>query len=161
MDPTAPRRCARDKLWDHSKCSHDVSELVLTSTSYIPENTTAFISHYCLHRDPRCFAPFTDSFIPERWLSVEKQMELEPTIFKHQSKVTLNMNAFIPFSVGPSNCVGKNLAWMEMRMLVCLMMQKYEMRFEEGFRPEQWEHEMEDYFIMMKGRLPIVLTPRK
>ncbi|KAF8235772.1 cytochrome P450 [Tricholoma matsutake] len=128
---------------------------------YIPENTGVFVPFYCLQRDPRNFAPLPDSFVPERWLSVEKQLELEPAIFKDQSEVVLNMNAFIPFSIGPSNCVGKNLAWMEMRMLVCLMMQRYEMKFEEGYRPGQWDDDMQDYYVMMKGRLPIVLTPRK
>ena len=87
-------------------------------------------------------------------------MELEPQVFKDQIN-TLNLNAFIPFSTGPSNCVGKNLAWMEMRMLVCLMMQRFEMRFEEGYQPKEWEDNMLDYFINVKGRLPVVLTPRK
>jgi cytochrome P450 len=131
------------------------------SISYIPENTSVLMPFYTLHRDPRNFSPHPDEFIPERWLPIEKQIELEPTIFNDQTKVHLNHNAFIPFSVGPSNCVGKNLAWLEMRMLVCLVMQKLEMRFEEGYRPSQWDDDMQDYFVMMKGRLPVVLTARK
>ncbi|RDB26248.1 hypothetical protein Hypma_006424 [Hypsizygus marmoreus] len=128
---------------------------------FVPEGTSVFIPFYSLHRDPRNFAPLPNAFLPERWLSSEKQLDLEPALFKDQSSVILNMNAFIPFSLGPSNCVGKNLAWMEMRMLVCLMMQRFDMKFEDGYAPEKWEEDMLDYFVMMKGKLPVVLTPRK
>lgn len=129
--------------------------------SYIPENTTAFIPFYALHRDPRNFAPLPNTFLPERWLPADEQIKLEPAIFTDQSRVVHNSDAWIPFSTGPSACVGKTLAWMEMRMLVCLMMQKYEMQFEEGYRLSQWEDDMKDYHVMVRGRLPIVLTPRK
>ncbi|GLB40144.1 putative cytochrome p450 [Lyophyllum shimeji] len=128
---------------------------------YVPKGTSTFVHFYSLHRDPRYFSPLPDAFLPERWLPPDMQIKLEPGHFKDQANVVLNANAFIPFSFGPSNCVGKNLAWMEMRMLVCMMMQKYEMRFEEGYRPEWWEENTLDYFVMMKGRLPVVLTPRR
>jgi cytochrome P450 len=135
--------------------------MIQVSPSYIPEGTTTFIPTYCLQRDPCNFSPLPDNFLPERWLPAEKQLELELAIFKDQSKVVHNLDAFIPFSTGPSNCVGKNLAWMEMRMLVCLMLQRYDMQFEEGYCPKLWEDDIQDYFVMMKGRLPIVLAPRK
>jgi len=131
------------------------------SDSNVPEGTTIFIPSYGLHRDPSYFAPLTDTFVPERWLPLDKQLELEPGIFKDQSKVVQNLDAFIPFSTGPANCVGKNLAWMEMRMVVCLTMQKYDIRFEDGFQPKQWEDDMRDFFVTMKGELPVILTPRK
>ncbi|KAG6907279.1 hypothetical protein DXG01_009584 [Tephrocybe rancida] len=130
-------------------------------THYVPGGTSTFVPFYCLHRDARYFSPSPNAFIPERWLSPEQQTLLEPGIFKDPSANTLNPAAFIPFSFGPSNCVGKNLAWMEMRMLVCLLVQRYEMRFEEGYDATRWEEDMSDYFVMMKGRLPVVLTPRK
>lgn len=153
---------AVEELWDHSGCLGIPSAALPNFLiSYIPENTSASIPFYSLHRDPRNFSPFPDTFLPERWLPADKQIKLEPAIFKDQSKVVHNSDAWIPFSTGPRNCVGKNLAWMEMRMLVCLVMQKYEMRFEEGYVPKQWKDDMQDYFVMMKGRLPVVLTPRK
>ncbi|KAG6815053.1 hypothetical protein H0H93_011139, partial [Arthromyces matolae] len=89
----------------------------LVSLSYIPEGTSTFIPSFCLQRDARNFSPFPNSFLPERWLTPEQQAELEPGIFKDPSATVTNQLAFVPFSFGPSNCVGKNLAWMEMRML--------------------------------------------
>lgn len=88
-------------------------------------------------------------------------MEFEPVLFKDQSSVVLDTNAFVPFSFGPSNCVGKNLAWMEMRMTVCMIMQKFDIKLADGFHPERWEEDILDFFVMMKGKLPVVLTPRK
>ncbi|KAG6907707.1 hypothetical protein DXG01_007725 [Tephrocybe rancida] len=126
----------------------------------VPGGTSTFVPFYSLHRDARCFSPHPNAFIPERWLPAEQQALLEPDIFKDTSASTLNAAAFIPFSVGPSNCVGKNLAWIEMRMLVCLLMQRYEMRFEEGYDVGNWEEGMSDYFVLMKGSLPVVLVPR-
>ncbi|KAG6864469.1 hypothetical protein C0991_009303 [Blastosporella zonata] len=128
---------------------------------YVPGGTSTFVPFYSLHRDARYFSPLPNAFIPERWFSSEQQAALEPGIFKDPAAATLNAAAFVPFSFGPSNCIGKNLAWMEMRMLMCLLMQRYEMRFEEGYDVSRWDEDMSDYFVMMKGRLPVVLTPRK
>ncbi|KAG6808992.1 hypothetical protein H0H92_002067, partial [Tricholoma furcatifolium] len=129
---------------------------------YVPAGTSTFVPFYSLHRDERYFSPLPEAFLPERWLPAEERLRLEPAIFKTTDVgENLEQGAFIPFSTGPSNCVGKNLAWMEMRMLVCLLLQRYEMRFEQGYDPNRWEEEMCDYFVMMKGKLPVVLTPRK
>lgn len=75
--------------------------------------------------------------------------------------MVLDQNSFLAFSTGPSNCVGKNLAWMEMRMLACVILQKFEIRFADGYDPKRWEEEVLDYFVMVKGKLPVVLTPKK
>lgn len=116
---------------------------------------------YSVQRDPRNFSPLPDSFHPERWLSEEDQLKYEPGLFKDRSNVIHNNTAFVPFSLGPSVCVGRNLAYLEMRMLVCALMHKFEVRFEESFRPKQYEEDMGDFFVMMRGKLPVVLTPRK
>jgi cytochrome P450 len=87
-------------------------------------------------------------------------MSLEPSIFKGTNKVIHNLTAFIPFSFGPANCVGKNLAYQEMRMVVCMLMQKFDMRFEDGFDVKSWEVNMQDYFLTTKGQLPVILTTR-
>ncbi|KAF8954023.1 cytochrome P450 [Flammula alnicola] len=128
---------------------------------FLPEGNSAFIPTYSLQRDPRCFSPLPDSFIPERWLSEDKRTELEPKVFSNKNEFVHNTNAFVPFSAGPTNCAGKNLAWMEMRMLVAMMMQRLDLKLEPGYKPEQWYEEIRDYFVTMKGALPTIVTPRK
>ncbi|KAJ6468383.1 cytochrome P450 [Mycena sanguinolenta] len=126
---------------------------------FVPEGTSAVVHTYSLHHDPRYFSPFPATFIPERWLAPEEQKALEPTIFGDHEFIH-NTAAFIPFSVGPSNCVGRNLAYQEMRMVICTLISKFDMRFEEGFDVNSWEEDMLDYFVVQRGRLPVVLTPR-
>ncbi len=36
-------------------------------------------------------------------------------------------------------CAGKTLALVEMRMVIALLMQRYDIRFVEGFDPQTWE----------------------
>ncbi|KAJ7056673.1 cytochrome P450 [Mycena amicta] len=126
---------------------------------FVPEGTSAVVHTYSLHHDPRYFSPLPDSFVPERWLSPAHQRQLEPQVFC-ENEVINNTAAFIPFSIGPANCVGRNLAYQEMRMVVCSMMSKFEMRFEDGFDVSSWEDSLLDYFVVQRGRLPIVLTAR-
>ncbi|KAJ6570120.1 cytochrome P450 [Mycena vulgaris] len=126
---------------------------------FVPEGTSAVVHTYSLHHDPRYFSPFPDTFLPERWLAPEDQKTLEPRIFG-EFEVIHNTAAFIPFSVGPSNCVGRNLAYQEMRMVVCTLISKFNMRFEEGFDVNSWEEDMLDFFVVQRGLLPVVLTAR-
>ncbi|KAF8640282.1 hypothetical protein AX16_010177 [Volvariella volvacea WC 439] len=126
----------------------------------LPEGTNAILPFYTIHRDPRYFSPCPDSFIPERWLSREQQLELEPAIFRDEKSVHLEHDAFIPFSTGPMNCVGKNLAVMEMRMMVCLMLKTFDMQLEKGYDTRVWHDQVQDYFITVRGKLPVVLTAR-
>lgn len=99
-------------------------------------------------RDPRYFSPRPDDFIPERWLGDTKD------------DFVTNLDAFIPFSFGPANCAGKNLAWVEMRMAVALLMQRFQMHFAKGFDPQTWEDTLEDCLVLKRGRLPVIVTLR-
>ena len=71
-----------------------------------------------------------------------------------------NPAAFIPFSWGPANCAGKALAILEMRIVVALLMQKFEMRLADGYDTSLWDKQLRDFFVFETGELPIVLTPR-
>ncbi|KAG5641438.1 hypothetical protein DXG03_005231 [Asterophora parasitica] len=135
----------------------DIDEL----PSYLPAGTSTFVPFFSLQRDPRYFYPLPNTFIPKRWLPATLQAELEPALFSDQENVILNTSAFIPFSVGASNCVGKNLAWMEMSMIVCLLVQAFEVRFAEGYDTRRWDEDIMDYFVIVNRQLPVVLTPRK
>lgn len=101
-----------------------------------------------------------DVFWPERWLPTEIRASLHPPDFEGPEKVVLDKSAFIPFSFGPAMCIGKNLAYEEMRMIVCFLMQTFDMRLADGYEPEQWEKDIQDMFIVHKGSLPVVLSSR-
>ena len=124
----------------------------MSLTSYIPEWTSIRVPVWAVHRDPRYFSR-PDEFFPDRWLIGEGLQEYEGSLAH-------TPNAFIPFSVGPFNCVGKNLAMLEMKMLVTHMMQRLELRFQDGFDPASWERDMEDRFNLNLGKLPVVAEQR-
>jgi len=99
---------------------------------YIPPYTSVRVYTWAIHRDPRNFSPFTEEFWPERWLIAE-----DPSLFPFDDKMPFihNPNAFIPFSFGPANCVGKNLALKEMKMVLCHLLQQVDLRLAEGSNP--------------------------
>jgi len=71
---------------------------------FVPEGTTVGVHPWSVVHDPRNFEdPY--AFRPERWLD----------------PITDNLNASQPFLLGTRNCVGQNMAWMELRILVAKM----------------------------------------
>ena len=125
--------------------------------SYIPPYTSVRIHSWSVHHDARNFSPVPDSFWPERWLIAE-----DPSSYKSPPNTAFvhNVNAFIPFSFGPANCVGKNLALKEIKMTLCHLTQNAECRFADGYDPNEYEEEMKDWFAFQVSSIPVVVTPR-
>ncbi|KAI8057083.1 cytochrome P450, partial [Syncephalis plumigaleata] len=78
---------------------------------FLPEGTTIFSSFNALHLNEHVF-PEPEAFKPERWFTSPEQL----AIMKQH---------FVPFSVGPRACIGRNLAWMEMRMTIFELMRRF------------------------------------
>ncbi len=73
-----------------------------------------------------------------------------------------NDAAFIPFSHGPMNCVGKGLAMQQMRTVVYALVQRFRMgpRLEDGWDPRSYEEGFKDCVVANRPELPVVLEPR-
>ncbi|KIX93767.1 uncharacterized protein Z520_10391 [Fonsecaea multimorphosa CBS 102226] len=84
---------------------------VYIGDEWIPGNTTIQIHLYSMARDESNFA-MAEQFIPERFYS-------RPELVK-------NKDAFAPFSIGPYGCIGKNLAYMEIRLLTAQLITKFD-----------------------------------
>lgn len=126
--------------------------------SVIPEETEIFVSPYPLHRDPRYFSPEPESFLPERWL--RSPCSVSPG-FRQLGPYIHNTSAFIPFSYGPHNCVGRQIAYRQLRYVVCLMMRRFDVQFVNGFRAKDWIKNVCDRLVLSTDPLPVVLTPRR
>ncbi|KAK8071332.1 cytochrome P450 [Apiospora hydei] len=111
----------------------------------IPENTKLGVWHYPMYHHADHFA-HPEEFHPERWLGEDPR-------FAHDRK-----EAFEPFSHGSRNCLGKNLAYAEMRTIMARMLFNFDMRLAEGY--ETWAHGMEIHNLYEKPPLFIHLTPR-
>ncbi|KAK7042191.1 cytochrome P450 [Favolaschia claudopus] len=126
---------------------------LLSDGFFIPEGTSITVPPYTLHRQPEYFSPSPEQFIPERWLD-------ESQDGTKGEKYIVNTNAYIPFSTGPANCAARNLAMLELRMVLASILQRFELRFADGYDTQQWEADLKDYFVLQKGRLPVVLIAR-
>ncbi|KAF2791648.1 cytochrome P450 [Melanomma pulvis-pyrius CBS 109.77] len=80
---------------------------------WVPANTRVFVSQDAAYRSPHNFKD-PDSFIPERWLP-------------NTGYDTDNKDVLLPFSVGPRNCLGKNLAYHEMRIILATLLWHFDL----------------------------------
>ncbi|KIM75269.1 hypothetical protein PILCRDRAFT_679651 [Piloderma croceum F 1598] len=104
---------------------------MLNYSSFIPEGKQVINHTYSLQRNPRYFSPCPDSFWPDRWLPEQDRHKIPS-----DERFILDLIAFNSFSYGPANCVGKNLALLEMRAITCFIVQKFKFKAKEGFRLE-------------------------
>ncbi|TBU46359.1 high nitrogen upregulated cytochrome P450 monooxygenase 2 [Dichomitus squalens] len=129
----------------------------MVGSYYIPPETTVNIPFYVLHHDPRNFSPKTDSFWPDRWLIASSEQKFEGA---PGEEFVHNTAAFLPFSYGPANCVGKGLAMQELRMVLCLLVQKLHLRLADGWDPKVYDEQILEWLVMIKPYLPVVVERR-
>lgn len=119
---------------------------VLTGRRFVPEGTAVTIPPYVTHRQAKHFGPEPERFYPERWI--------DPSL-----RAQVHDAAFIPFAAGPGNCIGKPLALMEMRFVVAMMVQQFDLEWAEEYKGG-WMEGMKDYLVWTKERLPVKLSVR-
>ncbi|KAH8587874.1 cytochrome P450 [Bisporella sp. PMI_857] len=107
---------------------------------WVPCGTVVGVNIIAAHRSPNNFHD-PDSFIPERFLG-------DPRF------VNDDRNALNPFSTGPRNCLGKNLAWSEMRLILAKVLFNFDLELARG--SENWL-DQKSYTIWEKGPLNVRL----
>ncbi|XP_053685851.1 probable cytochrome P450 9f2 [Sabethes cyaneus] len=63
-----------------------------------------------LHHDPKYY-PSPEKFVPER--------------FSDENKSNINLGAYLPFGIGPRNCIGSRFALMEVKAIVYHMLKSF------------------------------------
>jgi len=94
---------------------------------YLPEGTVIHMSQYIAHHLSTNFTK-PEEFHPERFLGAEE--------FKND-----NFDIMQPFSVGPRNCIGKNLAYAEMRLILARFLWNFDVEFDAekmGKEGKEW-----------------------
>lgn len=127
---------------------------------FIPEGTQVAPWAYAVHRDPQHYSPLPDTFWPDRWLSQDTYDLPNGSTISHD-KVITNRDVFIPFSSGPMVCVGKNVALMEMRAVLCAVVQHFDIEVADQAAFDSYENEIYEIFTTKRGPLPIRLRRRK
>lgn len=111
---------------------------------YIPEGVCVGVENYAMHTDPRFWAD-PERFRPERWLGSGLPGD--------------DRRASQPFSTGPRACLGINLAWMEMRILLAKLMWRFDM--EMSCDIEDWNAACEQALVWKKPPLLVKFQPRR
>jgi len=87
---------------------------------YFPADTVLSVPSYTIHRDKGVWGEDADVFRPERWFEGD-QVAIQKT--------------FNPFSYGPRGCVGRNLATMELQIIISSILRRYEFVLEHPEKP--------------------------
>ena len=87
-----------------------------------------------------------DSFIPERFL-----LDHDPAFNSD------NQDVFQPFSVGPRNCIGRNLAIVEMRLILARVLFNFDLELDEA-RTRNWLNQ-KSFILWEKPPLWVKLKP--
>lgn len=121
--------------------------MTLPNGQYIPGNTVISTQTYVMHRDSRNFTN-PDEFIPERWINEPKEGEV------------FNLKAFSAFGYGPTGCIGKNVAYHEMRAVVARFVQTFDAHLEDAFDISKFKRSIKDCFVMVKDPIPVSIKIR-
>ena len=111
---------------------------------YIPEGMAVSVPIYAASRSPYNWAE-PDSFIPERWLGEDPRFDND------------KRDASQPFSYGPRNCIGRNLAYVEMKIIIARLVWTFDM---ENATEGNWL-DQRVYMVWEKRPLWIKLHPAK
>ncbi|KAI1125518.1 isotrichodermin C-15 hydroxylase [Nemania abortiva] len=112
----------------------------------VPKDTVVGIWPWALYRSP---ALWTDpnEFHPERFLG-------DPS-YANDAR-----DAFKPFFTGSRDCIGQNLALIEMRLILAYMLFNFDMQRTADPNSKDWVHKQKNLFIVWeKAPLPVQLTP--
>lgn len=107
--------------------------------SFVPEGTSVAVSSWAAAHNPANFAQ-CDSFIPERWL--------EPGLPGYDANYETDLKKGMqPFSLGPRGCIGKNLSYLEMRLILTRILWNFDVESVDG----AWQWDPTDEMKNMKA----------
>jgi benzoate 4-monooxygenase len=82
---------------------------------YFPPGTVLSVPSYSIHHSKDTWGLGADEFRPERWDEVTPQQK----------------NAFLPFSHGPRACVGRNVAEMELKLILASWVRRFDVTLKQ------------------------------
>ncbi|KAF4981201.1 hypothetical protein FDECE_17731 [Fusarium decemcellulare] len=109
---------------------------------HVPENSIVAIHQWAMYHTEQHFKRPLD-FCPERWLG-GKEFEDD------------HLDAVQPFHIGPRNCLGRNLAYVEMRVVMSRLLWNFDLKISEESR--DWL-DQKIFLFWAKGPLHVYLVP--
>ena len=110
---------------------------------FVPGKTLVSVSQKACFSSAENFRD-PNEFVPERWLGDER--------YKNDRK-----NALQPFSVGPRNCIGMNLAYVEMRIILARLLWNFDIELCK--ESNNWAERMKVFMMYQREPLMVKLIP--
>ncbi|KAI3321925.1 putative cytochrome P450 monooxygenase [Xylariaceae sp. AK1471] len=110
---------------------------------FVPQGTVVSVFQWAINNDEH-FWNEPKNFAPERWMGDPK--------YKNDQ-----LDAMQAFSVGPRNCIGRNLAYAEMRLILAKIIYNFDMGLADDCR--NWLRDQKAYSVWDKPALNIHLKP--
>ncbi|TVY67409.1 Cytochrome P450 monooxygenase aclL [Lachnellula suecica] len=110
---------------------------------WLPGGTTVYVPTYAATKLASNWKN-PESFIPERFLD-------------HEDYRSDKKGSFAPFSLGARNCIGVNLAYAEMRLILARLLWNFDLELDA--RSENWTDGMKMYILWEKPALYVKLKP--
>ncbi|KAH7396293.1 cytochrome P450 [Pyrenochaeta sp. MPI-SDFR-AT-0127] len=116
----------------------------------IPAETRVGVHQLAAFHSPLNFHD-PESFCPERWLP---EVYNDPSSPFHNDRRDVHK----PFSFGPRDCIGRNLAYHEMRLILALVLWKFDLKLDAGM--ESW-HDQKIFGLWKKPPLMVKIQERE
>ncbi|KAG9128865.1 hypothetical protein Leryth_009635 [Lithospermum erythrorhizon] len=126
---------------------HVISNDVLPDGTFVLSGSTVTYSIYSVGRMKSIWGEDCMEFKPERWLSKDGD-RFEPPVEGYK---------FVAFNGGPRTCLGKDLAYLQMKSIASAVLLKYRLALEPGHQVEQ----KMSLTLFMKNGLKVFFIPRK
>ncbi|KAF5744525.1 cytochrome P450 86A1 [Tripterygium wilfordii] len=123
-----------------------VSDDILPDGTYVPAGSTVTYSIYSVGRMKSIWGEDCMEFKPDRWLS-PKGDRFEPPKDGYK---------FVAFNAGPRTCLGKDLAYLQMKSVASAVLLRYRLSLVPGHRVEQ----KMSLTLFMKNGLRVYMHPR-
>ena len=111
---------------------------------FVPGGYTVGIPPWAAARSPLNFQD-PESFIPERWLGEDPRYAGD------------KREASQPFSTGPHGCIGRTLAYAEIRLIIARVLFEFDLELMES--SELWQENLKCYILWQVDPLMVKLTP--
>ncbi|KAI8049192.1 cytochrome P450 [Syncephalis plumigaleata] len=87
---------------------------------FIPEGYSVLPALLAIHNSAEVFGDDVETFRPERWIEASEE------------QLRRMKQCFFTFSMGSRACIGQNLAWMELRLLLSTLVRRFEFTVPPG-----------------------------
>ncbi|CAI7628902.1 unnamed protein product [Penicillium discolor] len=127
---------------------------------FLPAGTDCGTPTYSIHRQERYYRE-AGTFIPERWIEDATCMASGMSWQTTKESIETARHAFCPFSIGPRGCIGKSMAFMEMRLTLARLVFLFDMSLADRQGEDVGGHlALTDHFTSAKNGPNVVFRRR-